>query len=168
MNPRYRSQHQGARTIREFTTELWLPLPPEQVFPFFGDAANLDAITPPWVNFRILTPLPIVMRAGTLIDYQLRVHGFPLHWRTRINAWQPPHRFVDEQLRGPYRQWIHEHTFEPRNGGTLARDRVRYAVPLDFLTHRLFVRRDLERIFAFRQEALRRRFGSPANPAGGG
>lgn len=145
---------------REYQVELWLPMPPEEVFPFFADAANLNAITPPWLHFRVLTPQPIAMRAGTLIDYALRLHGVPLRWRTRIQAWQPPHRFVDEQVRGPYRQWIHEHTFEARDGGTLARDVVRYAVPLDFIAHPLFVRRDVERIFAFRQESLRVRFGA--------
>lgn len=144
--------------IREFRAELWLPVPPAELFPFFGDAANLDALTPPWLNFRIVTPPPIVMREGALIDYRLRVHGLPLRWRTRISAWQPPHRFVDEQLRGPYRQWLHEHTFEAHDGGTLARDVVRYAVPLDFLAHRWFVRPDIERIFQFRSEALRKRF----------
>ncbi len=149
-------------TVHEFKSEHWLPLPPEEMFLFFGNAANLDAITPPWLNFRILTPLPIVMREGTLIDYRLRVRGLPLRWRTRINAWQPPHRFVDEQLRGPYRQWIHEHTFTPHNGGTLARDVVRYAVPFDILLHRRFVRPDIERIFEFRATALKRRFGSVA------
>jgi ligand-binding SRPBCC domain-containing protein len=146
--------------VREFKTELWLPLPPAELFPFFGDAANLDAITPPWLHFRIITPPPISMRAGTLIDYRLRVHGLPLRWRTHISAWQPPHRFVDEQVRGPYRQWIHEHTFEPRDGGTLARDVVRYAVPFDLLLHRWFVRPDIERIFEFRTAALQGRFGS--------
>jgi len=95
------------------------------------------------------------------------VHGLPLRWCTRISAWQPPHRFVDEQLRGSYRQWIHEHTSEPRNGGTLARDLVRYAVPFDWLTHRWFVRRDIGKIFAFRQEALRQRFGGAARSADG-
>lgn len=144
--------------IREFTTELWLPAPPESVFPFFADAANLESITPPWVHFRTLTPLPIEMREGTLIDYRLRLRGLPLRWRTLISAWEPPHRFVDEQLRGPYRLWIHEHTFEPRDGGTLACDRVRYAVPFDCLVHRLLVRPDLERIFQYRTEALRRHF----------
>ncbi len=147
-------------TIREFKSELWLPLPPAGLFPFFGDAANLDAITPPWLNFRILTLLPIVMREGSLIDYRLRVRGLPLRWRTRISAWQPPHRFVDEQLRGPYRLWIHEHTFDARNGGTLARDSVRYAVPFDALLHRWFVRPDIERIFQFRAAELKRRFAA--------
>lgn len=146
--------------IREFKSELWLPLPPEKLFSFFADAANLETLTPPWLNFKIITPTPIAMREGTLIDYRLRVHGVPVRWRTRINVWQPPHRFVDEQLRGPYRQWIHEHTFEPQDGGTLARDYVRYAVPLDFFAHRFFVRPDVERIFAFRSVKLKDKFGS--------
>ncbi len=149
-------------TVREFKSELWLPLPPEEVFPFFGNAANLDALTPPWLHFRILTPLPIVMREGTVIDYRLQVHGISLRWRTRISAWQPPHRFVDEQLRGPYRQWIHEHTFEPCNDGTLARDLLRYVVPFDALLHRWFVGPDIERIFEFRAVALKRRLAAAA------
>ena len=152
--------------VREFQSELWLPLPPEKIFPFFADAANLDALTPPWLHFHIITPPPIVLKAGALIDYRLRVHGLPLRWRTRINVWQPPHHFVDEQIRGSYRQWIHEHTFEARDGGTLARDSVRYAVPFDFLAHRLFDRPDIERIFNFRSEALRNRFAvsEPVRP----
>ena len=144
--------------IREFQSEIWLPLPPKQLFTFFADAANLDALTPPWLNFHIVTPTPIEMKAGAFIDYRLRVHGLPLRWRTRINVWQPPHRFVDEQLRGPYRQWIHEHTFEARDGGTLARDVVKYGVPFDFLVHGLLVRPDIERIFKFRTVALQKRF----------
>ena len=144
--------------IHEFKAKIWLPMPPEQLFPFFADASNLDALTPPWLNFQIVTPKPIEMRAGALIDYQLRVHGLPLRWRTRINVWQPPHGFEDEQLRGPYRQWIHDHTFEAQNGGTLARDIVRYAVPFDFIAHRWLVRPDVEKIFQYRAEALQKRF----------
>jgi ligand-binding SRPBCC domain-containing protein len=144
--------------IREFQSELWLPLSRTELFPFFADAANLNALTPPWLNFRIVTTAPVDMREGALIDYRLRVRGLPLRWRTRINVWQPPHRFVDEQLRGPYRQWIHEHTFVPLNGGTLARDHVRYAVPLDFLIHRRLVLPDIEKIFRFRSEALQKLF----------
>ena len=145
--------------IREFQCELWLPLPPEELFPFFADAANLDTITPPWMHFHIVTPCPIEMGEGTLIDYKLRVRGLPMRWRSLIREWQPPHQFVDEQLRGPFRQWIHTHTFEPRDGGTLVRDVVRYAVLFDFIAHPLLVRGDMERIFAFRQEALRQKFG---------
>lgn len=85
-----------------------------------------------------------------------------MRWRTRIREWQPPHRFVDEQLRGPYRQWIHTHTFEPRGGGTLCRDVVQYAVPFDFLVHKLFVRRDVEKIFDYRRQALLKKFGTVA------
>ncbi|MBM3871042.1 MAG: SRPBCC family protein [Verrucomicrobia bacterium] len=150
--------------LREYRCELWLPRTPEQLFPFFADAANLDAITPPWLHFHIVTPQPIAMQAGALIDYRLRVHGLPMRWRTLIKEWQPPYRFVDEQLRGPYRQWLHEHTFEARDGGTLARDVVRYAVPFDWLLHRWFIRPDIEKIFAHRQNALRRLI-TPANPA---
>lgn len=105
------------------------------------------------------------MRPGALIDYRLKVRGIPLGWRSRINVWEPPHRFEDEQLRGPYRQWIHEHTFEARDGGTLARDRVSYAVPLDFVSHRWLVRPDIEQIFDYRTEALKRRFARTDEPA---
>ena len=146
--------------IREISAELWLPLPPDELFPFFANAANLDALTPPWLNFRIVTPLPIEMFEGALIDYRLRAHCLPLRWRTRINIWEPPHRFVDEQIRGPYLQWSHEHTLEARDGGTLARDHVRYAVPLDFLVHSLLVRPDVEKIFAYREQALLKRFST--------
>lgn len=142
--------------LREFQCEQWLPLPPDEVFPFFADAGILDAIMPPWLHFRIVTPRPIAMRPGALMDYHLRVRGLPLRWRTLIKEWQPPHRFVDEQVRGPYRQWLHEHTFEPSGGGTLARDHVRYAVPGDWLLHQWFVRPGIERIFQFRADALTR------------
>jgi ligand-binding SRPBCC domain-containing protein len=144
--------------VRDFVSELWLPRPREEIFAFFSDARNLDAITPPWVRFRMETAGPIEMKAGALIDYKLRVRGLPIRWRTKITEWEPPVRFVDEQLRGPYRLWIHEHEFESRDGGTLVRDRVRYAVPFDFLVHRLFVRGDVARIFAYRTEELLRRF----------
>ena len=146
--------------VRQFLSELWLPRPRDEVFAFFSDARNLDSITPPWVRFRVVTPGPIAMKAGALIDYKLRVRGFPIRWRTKITEWEPPVRFVDEQLRGPYRLWIHEHEFEPRDGGTLVRDRVRYAVAFDLLVHDLFVRHDVARIFAYRTEQLLRRFGA--------
>jgi hypothetical protein len=144
---------------RRFTAEQWLPRPPAELFPFFADAANLERITPPWLAFRILTPGPIEMRPGALIDYRLKVHGVPLRWRTRIAAWEPPHRFVDEQLRGPYRRWVHEHTFVEQDGGTLCRDDVRYAVLGGALVDRLLVRRDVESIFAYRRRALSELFG---------
>jgi len=145
--------------IFTFESELWLPRPVTEVFPFFADARNLQAITPDWLNFEVLTPGPIEIKAGALIDYKLRVRGLPLRWRTHIKAWEPPHRFVDEQLRGPYRQWIHEHTFVEKDGGTPARDVVRYAVLGGALVDRIFVRRDVERIFEFRRMKLVERFG---------
>ena len=146
--------------MHRFESQLWLPRPREEVFAFFADAANLDAITPPWVKFRTITPRPIEMRVGTLIDHRLRLRGFPIRWRTKITTWEPPAQFVDEQIRGPYRLWVHEHLFEERDGGTLVRDRVRYALPFDFIAHSLFVRRDVERIFAYRTDCLKRRFGT--------
>jgi ligand-binding SRPBCC domain-containing protein len=141
-------------TIHTFRTELWLPRGRDAVFPFFADARNLQAITPPWVHFTVLTPDPIVMRPGALIDYRLRVHGFPLRWRTEITVWEPPARFVDVQRHGPYRLWEHEHGFEEHAGGTRCRDLVRYSVLGGRWVDRLFVRRDVERIFAFRQARL--------------
>ncbi|KAB2661082.1 MAG: SRPBCC family protein [Verrucomicrobia bacterium] len=148
--------------MREFLyeCELWVPRPRSEVFEFFADAANLQAITPDWLDFRIETPLPIVMRAGALIDYRLKVHGIPLRWRTEILEWDPPNRFVDFQVRGPYRLWHHTHVFEDRDGGTLCRDRVRYNPPGGVLADRLLVRRDIARIFACRREALAARFAA--------
>lgn len=137
-----------------FTAEQWLPRPPAEIFAFFGEARNLEAITPPWLNFEVLTPATIVMRAGTLIDYRIRVHGIPIRWRTEITEWRPPHRFVDVQVRGPYTLWHHTHTFEARDGGTLCRDEVRYRPRGGALMNWLFVRRDVESIFAFRREKL--------------
>ncbi len=145
--------------IRTFESEQWLPQSRDELFAFFADARNLDAITPPWLNFHTLTPGPIAMGEGTLIDYKLRVHGVPIRWRTQIQVWDPPRRFVDEQIRGPYRLWVHEHTFEPRDGGTLMRDHVRFAVPFDFIAYPLLVRRDVQTIFNHRSEQLRRQFG---------
>ena len=151
--------------MREFTlqTELWLPRPRDEVFPFFAEARNLETLTPPWLNFEVLTPMPIVMRAGTLVDYRIRVHGFPIRWRTKIAEWQPPHRFVDVQLCGPYTLWHHTHTFEERDGGTLCLDHVRYRPRGGALMNWLFVRRDVERIFRYRQQRMKEMFRSVTN-----
>jgi ligand-binding SRPBCC domain-containing protein len=146
-------------TIFTLQREIVLPRPLAEVFAFFSDARNLQTITPDWLHFSILTPAPIEMRVGTLIDYWLRVRGLPLRWRSEITVWQPPHRFVDEQRRGPYRQWIHEHAFEAVAGGTLCRDSVRYAVFGGKIVERLFVRRDVKTIFDHRERKLRELFG---------
>jgi ligand-binding SRPBCC domain-containing protein len=145
--------------VHILTREQRLPAPPRAVFPFFGDAHNLEAITPPWLGFRVTTPQPVEMAAGTLIEYRLRLHGVPIRWRTRIAVWEPPTRFVDVQLRGPYKLWHHTHEFEPTadGRGTLMRDTVRYALPfgpLGEIAHRLFVARDLGAIFDFRTQQV--------------
>lgn len=148
-------------TLYTFQHQRWLPTDRLTVFSFFADARNLEAITPPWLNFQILTPGEIHMRPGALIDYRLRVHHIPLRWQTEITRWQPSVCFVDEQRRGPYRLWRHTHTFSDRDGGTLCRDEVQYAVPGGRLVNWL-VRRDLEEIFAYRAAALRRLFAAAA------
>jgi ligand-binding SRPBCC domain-containing protein len=142
-------------------TRLFLPRPLETVFPFFADAGNLETITPPWLRFEVVSERPIAMRAGALIEYRLRLHGIPLRWQSKITAWEPPHRFVDEQHRGPYLAWIHEHTFKESNGGSEVRDIVRYAAPGGWLVNRLFVRHDVRRIFEYRAEKLREIFARP-------
>jgi ligand-binding SRPBCC domain-containing protein len=140
--------------------EQRLPGTPEQVFPFFAAAANLEAITPPWLRFSVVTPEPIAMGVGTLIEYRLVLHRLPISWLTEIQAWEPGVRFVDAQLSGPYRLWHHTHEFAPDGPGhTLMRDTVRYALPLGPLgevAHRLFVARDLRRIFDYRRETIPR------------
>ena len=148
--------------MKEFTfhTELWLPRQPEEIFSFFADARNLEVLTPPRLKFEIVTPGPVTMRVGALIDYRLRVHGIAIRWRTEIAEWDPPRRFVDVQLRGPYTLWHHTHTFENHAGGTRCIDVVRYRPRGGTLIDWLFVRRDLERIFAFRGEMLARMFGA--------
>lgn len=136
-----------------------LGAPLAEVFPFFADARNLEALTPPWLRFEILSPGPVDMRAGALIDYRLRIHGIPLRWRSEITTWDPPRVFVDEQRRGPYRVWRHTHRFAADGDGTLVEDEVEYAVPGGALVDALLVRRDLDRIFGFRRDVLRERFG---------
>lgn len=141
------------------TARMAVPRPLDEVFTFFADAMNLERLTPPWLRFEILTPQPILMRAGTLIDYRLRLRGIPVKWRTEITAWDPPVRFVDEQLQGPYRLWVHEHTFVDAPDGTLVSDRVRYQVPGGRLVNRLLVQRELHAIFSYRQARLREMLG---------
>jgi ligand-binding SRPBCC domain-containing protein len=143
-------------------TSLFVPRPRADVFQFFSAAENLQRITPPWVDFRIVTPLPIEMRPGARIDYRLRVHGVPVTWRTEIAVWEPPVRFVDTQLAGPYRRWIHSHRFREVPGGTLVDDDVDFAVPGGWPIERLFVRRDLRAIFLHRQRAILDAFGATA------
>ncbi|MFM2125463.1 MAG: hypothetical protein RL328_1914 [Acidobacteriota bacterium] len=141
-------------TIRR---EIWLPHSREEVFEFFSAARNLEQITPPLLKFEVLTPEPIPMGEGTLIDYRLRVHGLPLRWRTKITRWNPPYQFADIQLKGPYKLWDHTHTFLEENGGTRMIDEVVYELPfgpLGDLVHALSVRRDVEEIFRYRNSVI--------------
>jgi ligand-binding SRPBCC domain-containing protein len=139
--------------------EIRLPKPLHEVFPFFSEAYNLEELTPPWVKFQILTPRPITMEVGTLIDYRIRVRGIPLRWRTRIDVWEPPHRFVDTQLRGPYRRWVHEHVFEADGDETICRDNIEYAVWGGPWVQRFWVGPDVTRIFKYRQRRMLQLFG---------
>jgi ligand-binding SRPBCC domain-containing protein len=140
-----------------FETETVLPAERARVFEFFSAAENLSRITPPSLGFEIRTPLPVAMGEGALIDYRIRLRGVPMRWRTRICEWNPPHSFVDEQLRGPYRVWVHRHSFsDAPDGGTLMRDEVRYALPFPPLGEVAlpFVRWEIRGIFEFRHRAM--------------
>jgi ligand-binding SRPBCC domain-containing protein len=136
-------------------------VPVEQAFEFYVDAGNLEPMTPSWLHFEVTTPGELTLRQGTLLDYRLKLHGVPLRWQSRIKAWEPPLRFVDVQVRGPYALWEHTHLFEPDgDNATVIHDRVRYELPLGplgALAHRLFVRRDLERIFDYRSRVASER-----------
>jgi hypothetical protein len=142
----------------ERTQRVALPL--SEVFAFFSNASNLEALTPPFLRFRILTPMPVEMRVGAHIDYALSLLGIPIRWRTRITEWEPGVRFVDEQEEGPYAVWRHTHAFESEGpSSTTVRDIVDYSLPfgpLGSLAHALFVERALGRIFDFRRDAIRR------------
>ena len=130
-----------------------VPVDLPTTFGFFADAANLQRLTPPWLDFTITSGLPIAMETGALIDYTLKVHGIPIRWQSVISEWNPPACFVDEQVRGPYRLWRHVHRFTAQPEGTLVEDDVHYQVPGGALSN-LLVRRDLRQIFGYRQRAL--------------
>jgi len=141
--------------------EQRIPRPLPEVFPFFARAGNLELITPPWLNFR-LDREPGELHPGARITYRLKVHGVPMRWVSLIEAFEPERRFVDRQISGPYRLWRHQHDFLPDGDSTIVRDHVRYALPLGLvgsLAHAAFVRRDLERIFSFRQQTVARLLG---------
>lgn len=140
-------------------SEIVLRRPIEEVFDFFSRAENLNLLTPPWLHFNILTPLPLEMEAGTRIAYRLRIRGVPVGWVSEITQWEPPHQFTDAQIKGPYRSWVHRHYFQATDdGGVRVTDDVRYSVPGGWLVNRLFVAGELRRIFSYRREQLLRLF----------
>lgn len=148
--------------IYELRKKVFIPAPVEDVFSFFSKAENLNLITPPWLYFKILTPLPFKMKKNVLIDYSIKFLGLRLTWKSEITVWQPYHRFVDHQIKGPYRVWEHTHLFEEKEGRTQMEDVIRYAVPgfvLSPLIHFLFVRPRLDKIFAFREKSILEYFG---------
>lgn len=153
-----------------FQVTQCLPLSPEELFPFFADAANLQIITPPWLKFQILTPLPLAIGHGSVIDYRIRWRLMPMRWRTLISRWEPPCCFVDEQIQGPYRLWRHRHDFQAIPGGTGMTDTVEFAGPrwygkaVGSVVDQRLVLPDIRRIFAYRRDVLAQRFGSLGEP----
>jgi hypothetical protein len=150
--------------------EQFIARPLAEVFAFFADARNLEAITPEFLHFRITSETPQEMRPGTIIDYRLRLFGIPLNWQSRIDAFEPLVGFTDVQLSGPYRRWHHRHEFHAAPGGTRMTDRVDYAIgfgPLGRLAHWLFVRRTLASIFDYRRQRIAEHFGEPTGQASG-
>jgi ligand-binding SRPBCC domain-containing protein len=146
-------------TLRQ---EQWIPRPIKEVFAFFADAKNLETITPPFLGFRILSVSTAGIEQGTKIRYRLSLHGLPISWLTDIRKWNPPYRFVDVQLSGPYRLWHHTHTFEDHGNRTRMTDVVRYTLPfgpLGELVHALKVRGDVTRIFDYRRKKVAALFG---------
>ncbi len=144
-----------------FEKRTYFDRPRDVIFSFFSNAENLNKVTPKKLHFKILTDLPISMKKGTLIDYKLRIYYIPIHWRTEIKEWNPPHQFIDIQLIGPYRKWIHMHQFIAQENGTVMIDRVKYAIPGGFLVplfHKLIVKKDIEKIFEYREKKFKEFF----------
>jgi hypothetical protein len=148
--------------VHRLERRQYLAHSPDEVFAFFAEARNLERITPDWLGFQVLTPEPVQMAVGTLLDYRLALHGLPLGWTSQIEVWEPGRQFVDRALRGPFSLWHHRHRFAVSAEGTIVSDEVHYALPFGWigeLADPLFVARDLERIFDHRQEAVARLLG---------
>jgi ligand-binding SRPBCC domain-containing protein len=147
--------------IFTFDSNSYLPVPIDTVFPFFAEARNLELLTPPFLHFHIVTTAPIVMARGARIQYRLKLRGIPITWESEITAWEPPRRFVDEQMRGPYRLWKHQHTFVERDGGTDISDHIDYAVWGGSLVNSLLVAPNVKKIFEYRRSKLDELFVKP-------
>lgn len=143
--------------VYELNLTQRIDAPLERVFDFFSKPENLAEITPSKLGFNILTPSPILMKKGTLIDYTIRLVGFRVRWRTLITFYDPPKKFIDEQIKGPYSFWHHTHTFKAINGGVEMKDIVRYVIPfgvLGRLLHFLWIKNDLKKIFDYRKQVI--------------
>jgi ligand-binding SRPBCC domain-containing protein len=141
----------------EINMKQYINKPLDVVFEFFSKPENLEMITPESLSFNILTPTPIKMEKGSLIDYTIRLFGIPIHWRTLISDYEPPFRFVDQQIKGPYTFWHHTHTFQQVDGGVEIIDKVKYSLPMGWLgtlVHSIWVRKDLEKIFEHRKTVI--------------
>jgi len=138
------------------TARTFIPRPRSEVFAFFAAAENLERITPPELRFQIITPLPLRIVAGAVINYRIHLFGIPFHWKTLISLWDPDSSFVDEQVTGPYAKWVHTHYFHEAPGGTLVTDEVRYRLPLFPLGEAAYplVRLQLRRVFGYRTRRL--------------
>jgi uncharacterized protein (TIGR01777 family) len=148
---------------KELFVEQWIPKPVKEIFPFFSEAKNLGVLTPEFLHFKILSQSTDEMEKGTLVDYQIKIHGIPIHWQTLIKEWEPGSKFVDTQLKGPYKSWHHTHRFIPMKGGTLLSDRVLYRLPLGILggiAAGPMVKKDVKKIFDYRQKVINERFGA--------
>lgn len=157
---RIQQYYDPSERLFRLNSHVWLPHPVTDVFEFFSQASNLETLTPEFLHFQILTPQPIDMKQGRLIDYSLSLHGIRFRWTSEISVWEPAHRFVDRQIRGPYSFWNHEHRFEEQDGGTLCFDEVRYDVFGGRLINGMFVQWNLRRVFEYRHKKLLELFGT--------
>jgi len=149
-------------TAHLFKSEQLMPRPVEQVFDFFKRPENLDAVTPKNLGFKILTPSPIIMQKGAVIDYTIQIYGIPMQWQTLITDYNPPCSFTDTQVKGPYKTWIHTHRFSAQGDGTLMVDEVEYSIAYGLIGEMariLFVKREIEKIFNHRRKIMNQVFG---------
>lgn len=138
-----------------YEIRFWLPSTRQRTFDFLSDVRNLDRLTPPWLRFEVLTPTPMILDVGAVVDYRLRWHGLPLRWQSAVTLWEPRRRVAYEQRRGPYRRWVHEQVCEDHDGGTLVSDRIEWSVFGGFLARR-WVAAEVRELFEHRAEAARR------------